>query len=103
MKKTIATFIVIVIAVASLHAVRVMQQSYITGKVSPVDAAGVVVAINGTDSIKIKPSDGGFSFIVAPGTWTIWIDAKRPYKSSVIDANVTEGQTTRLGEIKLIQ
>lgn len=103
MKKTFITFIVIVIAVASLHAVRVMQQSYITGKILPVDAAGIVVAINGTDSIKVKPSEGGFSFIVAPGTWTIWVDAKRPYKCSSINANVAEGQTTRLGEIKLIQ
>lgn len=102
MKKTIATLIVIIIAVASLHAVRVMQQSSITGKVSPSDGAEVIVAINGTDSLKVKPNDdGGFSFIVKPGSWKVWVDARNPYKDATLDADVKEGQTADLGEIKL--
>lgn len=103
MKKTIATLIVIVIAVASLHAVRVMRQSSISGKISPSDAAEVIMAINGTDTLKVKPADGGFSFIVQPGAWKVWIDAKSPYKDTLLDADVKEGQTTHLGEIKLQQ
>ena len=104
MKKTLATLIVIVIAVASLHAVRVMRQSTISGRISPTDAAEVVIAINGTDSLKIKPAEGGgFSFIVQPGPWKVWIDAKKPYKDATLDADVKEGQTTQLGEIKLQQ
>lgn len=103
MKKTIATLIVIVIAVASLHAVRVMRQSSISGKISPADAAEVVIAINGTDSLKVKPSEGAFNFIVQPGAWKVWIDAKKPYKDATLDADVKEGETTQLGEIKLQQ
>ncbi len=103
MKKTLATLIVIVIAVASLHAVRVMRQSTISGKISPADAVEVVIAINGTDSLKLKPSEGAFSFIVQPGAWKVWIDAKKPYKDTTLDADVKEGETTQLGEIKLQQ
>ncbi len=103
MKKTMATLIVLIIAVASLHAVRVMQQSSIAGKISPSDGADVVVAINGTDSLKVKPSDGGFNFIVKPGSWKIWVDAKNPHKDVTLDAEVKEGQITNLGEIKLQQ
>lgn len=103
MKKTIATLIVLIIAVVSLHAVRVMQQSTITGKISPADGVEVVVAINGTDSLKVKPSDGSFSFIVKPGAWKVWVDAKNPYKDVTLDADAKEGQTTDLGEIKLQQ
>lgn len=98
-----ATLIVLVIAVASLHAVRVMQQSSIKGKISPADAAEVVVAFNGTDSLKVKPSDGSFSFIVKPGAWKVWVDARSPYKDATVDADVKEGQTAELGEIKLQQ
>jgi hypothetical protein len=103
MKKTMATLIVLIIAVASLHAVRVMQQSSIAGKISPSDGAEIVVAINGTDSLKVKPADGGFSFIVKPGSWKIWVDAKNPHKDVTLDAEAKEGQTTDLGEIKLQQ
>lgn len=98
-----ATLIALIIAVASLHAVRVMQQSSIKGKISPADAAEIVVAINGTDSLKVKPSDGNFSFIVKPGAWKVWVDAKNPHKDVTVDADVKEGQTADLGEIKLQQ
>ena len=101
MKKTVATLIAIIIAVVSLHAFRVLQQSSITGKIFPADRVEVVMAINGTDSLKLKPSDGGFNFVVKPGAWKVWIDAKPPYKDQTLDADVKEGQTTGLGEIKL--
>lgn len=103
MKKTVATLLVIVIAVASLHAVRVMQQSYISGKIFPTGAADVVVAINGTDSVKVKPSESGFSFVVSPGNWKILVEARHPYQNTIVGASVQEGQTAQLGEIKLIQ
>jgi hypothetical protein len=103
MKKTIATLVVIIIAVASLHAVRVMHQSSISGKISPTDGGEVVIAVNGTDSLKVKPADGSFSFIVQPGAWKIWVAAKHPYKDALLDADVKEGQTTHLGQIKLQQ
>lgn len=103
MKKTMATLIVLIIAVASLHAVRVLQQSTIKGKVSPAEAIEVVVAINGSDSLKVKPSDGSFSFIVKPGAWKVLVRARAPHKETVVDADVKEGQTADLGEIKLRQ
>lgn len=101
MKKTVATLIILIITVASLHAFRVMQQSVIKGSIYPADGAEVVVAIHGTDSLKVKPSDGGFNFVVKPGGWKIWVDAKAPLKDITVDADVKEGQTVNLGEIKL--
>ncbi|WP_315822631.1 carboxypeptidase regulatory-like domain-containing protein [Paraflavitalea speifideaquila] len=88
MKKTIATLVVIIIAVFSLHAVRVMHQSSITGKISPSDGAEVVIAINGTDSLKLKSADRGFSFIVKPGAWKVLVNAKNPYKDATLNADV---------------
>ena len=101
MKKTLATLIVIVIAVASLHAVRVMRQSTISGKISPADAVEVVIAINGTDSLKLKPSEGAFSFIVQPGAWKVWIDANMPSKDTTLGAVGLEGDPTELGALTL--
>lgn len=103
MKKTVATLIILIITVASLHAFRVMQQSVIKGRIYPADGAEIVVAIHGTDSLKIKPADGGFNFVVKPGGWKVWIDAKAPLKDVTVDADVKEGQTSDLGEIKLNQ
>jgi hypothetical protein len=103
MKKTVATLIIIIITVASLHAFRVMQQSAIKGKIYPADGYEVVMAINGTDSLKVKPADGGFNFVVKPGAWKIWVDAKAPLKDVTVDADAKEGQTVDLGEIKLQQ
>lgn len=103
MKKTVATLIAIIVAVASLHAVRVMRQSNIKGKVYPAEAVDVVVAINGTDSLKVKPTEGDFNFVVKPGAWKLYVRTKSPWKAVTLDADAKEGETTNLGEIKLEQ
>ncbi len=103
MKKTFATLVAIIVAVAGLHAFRAMQRATITGKVVPADGADKVYAINGTDSIKIKPTNGTFTFTIKPGSWTVLIDAREPLKDVVLDVAVREGNSANLGEIKLQQ
>ena len=53
MKKSVLTFLIVCIAVISLHAFRSFQTSGIKGMVVPADAIVTYVwAINGIDSIK---------------------------------------------------
>lgn len=103
MKKTFATFIAIVLTVAGLHAFRAMQQSGIKGQITPPVSTLMVIAINGTDTVKTKPVNGTFAFTVKPGSWKVWIDAGKPLKDVVLDATVKDGEMTNLGEIKLLQ
>lgn len=103
MKKTFATLVAIILTVAGLHAFRAMQQSTISGKIVPLNAADVVMIVNGNDSIKAKPANGNFTFTVKPGNWKVLIDAKQPFRNTVLRTEVQEGQSTDLGDIQLLQ
>lgn len=103
MKKTFATLIAIIIAVAGLHAFRSMNQSKLTGKITPASGANIVWAINGKDSTRIKSANGTFALTIKPGPWKLLINAKEPLENVVLDVHVQEGKTTDLGEIKLQQ
>lgn len=101
MKKTFATLVAIIIAVAGLHAFRAMQPSMIRGTVYPVYGVSEVYAIHGTDSTRIKPGNGTFTFTIKPGSWKLFINAREPLKDVVLDVVVKEGQTNNLGQINL--
>ena len=101
MKKTLATFIAVVLTVVGLHAFRAMQQSGIKGTITPPDGTELVIAVSGTDSVKAKPVNGSFTLAVKPGSWKVLIDAREPLKDVVLDAAVKEGEVADLGEIKL--
>jgi hypothetical protein len=76
----------------------------IKGRVDPVDAAVEVLAISGSDSLKVTITDGAFTINVKPGIYKIIVVAKVPYKNVIKDdVQVAEGNTTDLGTIKLQQ
>ena len=103
MKKSFLTFLVVCIAVISLHAFRSLQTSGIKGLIIPADAIVTYVwAINGIDSIKVQPVKGEFALGVKAGTYKIIVDADAPYKDAVIDnVVVKDAVITDIGEIRL--
>lgn len=101
MKKTVATLIAVIIAVAGLHAFRIYQDSKLEGTIQPSEKANHVWAVHGMDSLKFMPNDGSFSFTVNPGDWKIIINAEPPYEDLIFDTIVRQGQITQLGVVQL--
>jgi hypothetical protein len=89
-------------AITGLYAFRTVEQSSITGKVTPADQANAVWAVSGTDSVTANVVNGAFSLAVKAGTYKIVVDAKEPYKdASLENVAVSDGAPTDVGEIKL--
>ena len=103
MKKSVLTFLIVCIAVISLHAFRSFQTSGIKGMVAPADAIVTYVwAINGIDSIKVQPVKGEFALGVKAGNYKIIVDADAPYKDAIIEnVVVKDAVITDVGEIRL--
>ena len=100
--KTKWTLAVIVLVAIILHAYKDFQTSGISGRLSPRDAAEIVWAIQGADSIKTIPANGVFMLEAKPGIYKVIVDAKQPYKDVLVESiEVTVGKTTDLGEIKI--
>lgn len=103
MKNTLATLIIIIIAVASLHAFRAMHHSSVTGSVQPGYGARTIWAIQGTDTTRIYSDNGAFTCNLRPGTWKLRIDARSPLKDRDVEVLVQDRQTTDIGVITLQQ
>jgi hypothetical protein len=89
---------------AGLLAYKAKTITSITGKITPGDAAELVWAVSGRDTVKTTPVPvmGSFSLEVKPGTYTLIIVAKPPYKSAQVDnVKVETEQTVDVGEINL--
>ena len=102
MKRFLLTSGILISGIAGLYAFRTIEQSSITGKVSPADKANAVWAISGTDSTTAKVVSGMFSLTAKAGTYKVVVDAKDPYKDVALEGVVVkDGEATDLGEIKL--
>lgn len=98
------TLVLIVLMAIVLHAYKAFQSAGISGKVSPQNAAELILAIEGADSIKVIPANGVFMLEAKPGMYKVIVDAKEPFKDVLIKSiEVTSGKTTDLGEIKVSQ
>ncbi len=95
----------LVAAVMALLSFAIKTESGIKGTVTPAESAGDVWAINGTDSLKVTPAQGGFVIDNAkPGTYKIIVEAKAPYKKFEKEGvTVKEGEIVDLGVITLEQ
>jgi len=94
----------IVFATTGMYAFKSLEGGSITGRVNPADQATEVWAIQGTDTVKAAVTEGAFVLQVKPGTHTVIVDAKDPYKDVVKEnVEVADGQATDLGEIPLEQ
>ena len=102
MKRFLLTAGIITSGIVALNSFRTVEQSSITGKVTPVDGATSVWAVSGTDSATANLVNGAFSISAKPGTYKVIVDGKDPYKDvSLEGVEVKEGSPTDLGEIKL--
>jgi hypothetical protein len=102
--KTSWILVALIIIVSVLHAYKAALISGISGRVSPTDAVEYVWAIQGKDSLKLAPANGVFMLEAKPGLYRVIVDAKQPYKDVMLESvEVTDGKTTDLGEIKIIQ
>jgi hypothetical protein len=80
------------------------QESSLTGRVSPVDAAEMIWVIGGKDSLKTWVVSGIFSLKVKPGNYKLLVDAKQPYKDVLLDnLEIKLNQALDIGEIILQQ
>ena len=102
MKRFLLAGGILLSAMAGLYAFRSIDQSSITGKVSPADQANAVWAISGTDSTTANVVNGMFSLTAKAGTYKLVVDAKEPYKDVSLEGIVVnDGAPTDVGEIKL--
>ena len=74
----------------------------INGIIVPADAATKVLAISGRDSAFATPVSGKFSVTVKAGTWSLLIEAVKPYQNAAItNIVVLDNQPTDVGIITL--
>jgi len=105
MKKRMIGSGILITLIGGLFAFNSLEQSSITGKISPADAAQSVWAISATDSVKsTNISSGTFTIQAKPGTYKLVVDAKEPYKDAQLDnLEVKQDQSLDVGEIVLQQ
>jgi hypothetical protein len=102
MKRVLLSCGIVLSGITGLYAFRSVDQSSITGKVTPGDAATAVWAVSGTDSVTANVVNGAFSLSVKDGTYKVIVDAKEPYKDASVDnVAVSGGAPVDVGTIKL--
>src|SRR6266496_2341429 len=78
------------------------QQTLITGKISPEDAAETALIIVAKDTLKTPITWGNFSLQVKPGTYKLFVSAKAPYKNvSMSNLEVKQNHVLDVGELIL--
>ncbi|HLK31038.1 MAG TPA: hypothetical protein VKT28_20840 [Puia sp.] len=104
MKNAFVQLCLIVLVITGIHAMRLIKANTINGKVNSPEALEFAWAIKGSDSVIVAASNGYFSLRVQPGIWKVLLHTKNPYKNIIINnVLVSDGRSTELGEIKLIQ
>jgi len=78
------------------------QQTSITGKISPEEAADVALIIHAKDTLKTPVVWGNFSQQVKPGTYKLVVSAKAPFKNvSLGNLEVRRNHVLNVGELIL--
>jgi hypothetical protein len=101
MKTNFFTYSIIVVAIASAFS-QPVEKTSITGKIKPVNAAEVVWAISGKDTVRATIISGAFTVEIAPGTYKLVVEGKTPYKNvEMLNLEVRQNQALDVGEILL--
>jgi hypothetical protein len=104
MRRGLLELALIIIAVIGIHAERILHNGFIEGRISPVNRSSSVIAVRGSDSLKITSQDGHFGMDLQPGDWKL-IFASTQLNSIPMEkkVQVLEGQRVNMGEIRLVQ
>ena len=104
MQRGLLELCLIIVVVIGIHAERLLHNGSIVGRIAPGTTASSVIAVRGSDSIKVIPNDGHFGMELQPGDWKLII-AQKEYNSLFTEKKiqVQEGQHINLGEIRLPQ
>lgn len=102
MKKKLQVAVMALFTTAAVYGFAYQTSSGVTGKIIPPEGAVAVWAIQGTDSLSVKPVVGLFNLELKPGWYSIVVQTNQPYKPVQFEKmQVQEGKTIDLGEIKL--
>ena len=103
MKKSSLGFLATATVALGLMAFTTVETGTIKGTLNPANSVNQVLAISGTDTLKVTPDSASFTFDqVKAGSYTVIIDAKEPLKDKALDnVTVKAGEIADLGEIKL--
>jgi hypothetical protein len=107
MKKTLLACVIASILIGkpfpfNLQQYSSLQQTSITGKISPETAAEVALIIRGRDTLKTPVIWGSFSQKVKPGTYKLVVSAKKPFRNvSIGNLEVKRNHTLNVGELIL--
>lgn len=104
MRRGMLELCLIIIVVIGIHAERLLHNGSIEGRVSPAVASPSIIAIRGSDSIRVSSNEGHFGMELQPGDWRLIFAAKEFNGiSTEKKVQVREGKRTDLGEIRLTQ
>jgi len=94
----------IIIVVIGIHAERLFHNGSIEGRVYPAVASPSIVAVRGSDSVRVSSNEGHFGMELQPGDWRL-IFAVKEFNgiSTEKRVQVLEGKRINLGEIRLTQ
>jgi hypothetical protein len=107
MKKGIVACVIASIVISNPWSMHIQtysgsQQSSITGKVSPSEAAETAWVISAKDTLKTTIVWGNFSLQANPGIYKLIVSAKAPYKNiSLGNLEVRQNRILDIGEIIL--
>lgn len=103
MKKSSLGFLATATVALGLMAFTAAETGTIKGTLSPANSVNQVLAISGTDTLKVTPDSTSFTFDqVKAGSYTVIIDAKEPLNDKALEnVTVKAGEVADLGEIKL--
>jgi hypothetical protein len=102
MQRGLLELCLIIAVVIGIHAERLLHNGTIVGKISPGKPSSTVIAVRGSDSVKVTPYEGRFGMELQPGDWKL-IFANNRNHSTEKRVQIQEGQHINLGEIRLAQ
>ena len=104
MRRGMLELCLLIVVVIGIHAERILHNGSIEGRISPSNTSSSVIAVRGSDSLKVTSNDGHFWMELQPGDWKL-IFAVKDFNSVPTEKKiqVLEGQRINLGEIRLAQ
>jgi hypothetical protein len=102
MKQTVWLFVIIVAAITGLHAMKLKQACFLSGRVFPAACLLRIDAIHDKDTLDVPVNDGAFRLYLSPGGYQILVKGRNPGgQQKIFWVKMGSGQQVQLGNIKL--